>query len=157
MPLVDLCRSVAPDLAGVQVDITKFPRKGSLSLLGCSVSGNQNFVCFVRDGMSDQLTAGITLHELAHWLDGTADPKATRRDQHGPRFIRACIHLAHRARIHPRLLRVCGAAYNLSSLRDYVTALGREPREQAAAPIRSILNSPAPAAFVRLWEEDASR
>jgi hypothetical protein len=77
---------------------------------------------------------------------------------HGQRFIRAALHLRHRA----EAAGVCiGAAlvcpnrqYGLSHVNAYRAALGDEPIRLADARIRDVLASPPPQDFSRLWADD---
>jgi hypothetical protein len=77
---------------------------------------------------------------------------------HGQRFIRAALHLRHRAEaagvcIGPAL--VCpNRQYALSHANAYRAALGDEPVRLADARIRDVLASPPPEAFSRLWADD---
>ncbi len=105
----------------------------------------------------------VPLNEFTDdWL-----PSTKRKDKpapwhaHADRFIRAAIHVAYRAsqlghHTLPADLQVAGRFYGLSHARRYALALGDEPRELAELPIRSILDSPAPAAFDRLWADDTA-
>lgn len=129
-----------------------------------------------------------TLHELAHALERTVfasdwepvgDDAAMLRhaydthvvsehvpsmvgpwnDGHGDRFVRACLHLYHRARgvLAPvyDVDRLCaGTFYGLSSARLYLDALTGEPELLRDAPIRDILATPAPAEFAELFARD---
>jgi hypothetical protein len=97
----------------------------------------------------------VLLHEFAHWLDGSWEG-------HGLRFIRACGHLAWRARQHGhqynlRDLGATGEGYGLSHASHYSQALGNEPRAMADLPIRQILDSPPPTAFAQLWANDTRK
>jgi len=77
---------------------------------------------------------------------------------HGQRFIRAALHLRHRAEASG----VCIAAapicpnrdYGLSHANAYYAALGDEPVRLADARIRDVLASPPPEEFSRLWADD---
>jgi len=77
---------------------------------------------------------------------------------HGERFLRAALHLRHRAEaagvcIGPAL--ICpNREYGLSHANVYQRALGDEPIRLADACIRDILVGPPPAEFSRLWADD---
>jgi hypothetical protein len=77
---------------------------------------------------------------------------------HGERFIRAALHLCHRAEaagvcIGPAL--VCpNRDYGLSHANAYQAALGDEPVRLADAGIRDVLAGPPPEEFSRLWADD---
>jgi hypothetical protein len=80
---------------------------------------------------------------------------------HEARFIRAAVHLQHRASIAGVTVapsRLCaGREYGLSSANQYRNALGDEPCRLAADSIRELLDRHPPEAFSRLWAEDAAR
>jgi hypothetical protein len=77
---------------------------------------------------------------------------------HGDRFLRAALHLCHRAELTGAWVptaQVCGGwRYRLSPARAYRAALGDEPRRLTGAAIRDVLDSPAPGPFARLWAAD---
>ena len=85
-------------------------------------------------------------------------PERPGLQDHGERFIRAALHLRHRAEIAgvaigPTL--VCrNRDYGLSHANAYPAALGDEPVRLADARIRDVLASPPPAEFSRLWADD---
>jgi hypothetical protein len=82
-------------------------------------------------------------------------------EKHGLRFIRAALHLHHRAQrlgihIPLRLLNVAGLRYGLSPAGYYAIALGEEIRREAGAPLRPLLNTEPPAAAARLFALDTT-
>jgi hypothetical protein len=85
-------------------------------------------------------------------------PERPGLQDHGERFIRAALHLRHRAEaagvcIGPAL--VCpNRLYGLSHANAYRDALGDEPVRLADARIRDVLASPPPEEFSRLWADD---
>ena len=103
---------------------------------------------------------------LAFWCEifHPEKPKAPKYHpipwaMHGPRFIRACIHvvkrmIAQRDGLHLGSTCVAGPYYGLSSHWSYADALADEPEQLAHLPIRSILATPPPVAFTALWEKD---
>lgn len=80
---------------------------------------------------------------------------------HGHRFIRAALHLRHRAEVLGTLVPMfgycAGAYYGLSHPNRYREALGDEPVRLADRRIRDILDTPYPKAFWRLWSTDVAR
>lgn len=126
------------------------------------------------------------LHELAHILDrpalfkdrtgvdpakikfeslvvGRVSKQPPRKDLppyfgHGIQFIRACLHLRHRAGlegIHIAANNLCaGWQYGLSHANIYDLALGNEPARMIDATFREILTSPPPAPFRERWKRD---
>jgi hypothetical protein len=80
---------------------------------------------------------------------------------HGMRFIRAALHLCHRAKLAGFAItpsRVfCSSYYGLSHASCYHKALGTEPRRLIDARMLDILRSPPPKAFSRLWTADVVR
>lgn len=100
----------------------------------------------------------LLLHEFAHWLDGYSNHPGKPWGQHGDRFIRACSHLAWRARQNGQQIHfhdvIKTDAYGLSHPSHYSQTLGNEPRAMADLPIRQILDSPPPDAFAQLWASD---
>lgn len=81
--------------------------------------------------------------------------------QHDDRFIRAALHLHHRAdavgmEAAPWL--VCPTRdHGLSHWRAYHEALGDEPSRMFEASLREILATPPPEAFSVLWAADQAR
>lgn len=72
---------------------------------------------------------------------------------HDHRFIRAAIHLAHRAHIAPA--RVFNSSrYGLSGIEVYAEALGDEAIKLAEASFADILAKPAPEPFLEIWRAD---
>jgi hypothetical protein len=130
----------------------------------------------------------IAVHELAHILERSAlyhdrakvAPRQLRQEAagiarlvaadapdaekivpflgHGARFIRAALHLCHRAQAVGAWIAASrvfyGARYGLSHAAAYRKALGTEPRRLANVRMHDILRSPAPKAFSRLWTAD---
>lgn len=75
--------------------------------------------------------------------------------QHDQRFIRAVLHLRHRAERCGAMLVAAmlfndGPAVYVTPF-DYLLALQNEPERRIDAGIREILASPVPPAFARLW------
>lgn len=99
--------------------------------------------------------------------DATARPVARPDDvrpvaafdpAHGPRFLRAALHLRHRAarhgvRVGPGLV-FDARSRGLSRVNAYRAALGDEPVRMARAAIRDVLAAPSPEPFARLWADD---
>jgi hypothetical protein len=85
-------------------------------------------------------------------------PERPGLQDHGERFIRAALHLRHRAEaagvaIGPAL--VCpNRLYGLSHANAYRAALGDEPVRLADIRIRDVLAGPPPEEFSRLWADD---
>jgi hypothetical protein len=78
--------------------------------------------------------------------------------QHDLRFIRALLHLRHRAERHgvrlaPGILFNDGPAVYITPI-EYRLALEDEPEQMFDASIRSILAAPPPSLFVRLWNDE---
>jgi len=77
---------------------------------------------------------------------------------HGLRFIRAALHLCHRAKaagVEFGPSWICGGSgYGLSHAVCYRKVLGDEPRRLIDTRIIDILRSPPPKAFYRLWAAD---
>jgi hypothetical protein len=77
---------------------------------------------------------------------------------HGQRFIRAALHLRHRAEVAGVCIGsalVCpNREYGLSHANAYRDALGDEPICLADARLRDVLASPPPEEFSRLWADD---
>lgn len=79
--------------------------------------------------------------------------------QHGQRFIRAMLHLRHRAEAHgvrlaPAILFNDGPAIFATAF-DYLLALQNEPERMFDASIAEILASHVPPAFERLWLKES--
>lgn len=85
-------------------------------------------------------------------------PERTPLKDHDDRFIRAVLHLRHRAdvlgvEVAPAL--VCPTRdLGLSHANAYRDALGDEPIQLFESSIRQILASPPPEEFSRLWADD---
>ena len=79
---------------------------------------------------------------------------------HGHRFIRAALHLRHRAEVVgvpiPLYCYCAGNQYGLSHPNCYRDALGDEPVRLADTSIRNILDTEYPKAFWRLWTTDVA-
>jgi hypothetical protein len=131
----------------------------------------------------------IALHELAHFLESMAvrkfmgidelpiataqivqscaetldkPPAAEPWSMHGAIFIRAALHLAHRARaagfsISGSNMYIAGDCYGLSELRHYVSALADELDERFDERITQILPTTEPPEFARLFEADKAK
>ncbi len=88
------------------------------------------------------------------------DETAAPFQNHGLRFIRAALHLRHRAQAAGVLVTLSGCCagrrYGLSHLNLYRKALGDEPARLAGLAIRDILRTPYPKAFRRLWAADVA-
>lgn len=77
---------------------------------------------------------------------------------HGLRFVRAALHLRHRAarhgvRVGPGLV-FDARGRGLSHTNAYRASLGDEPVRMAHAAIRDVLATPLPEPFARLWADD---
>jgi len=128
--------------------------------------------------------AGVCLHEFAHWLDlpvpfdapelatvgrtmmatwshlpvaerSYFDATAPRWHLHGDRFVRACCHLAHRARriddsISPRHLRF-SSPYVCFPEECWLSVLADEL--DYGGSIRELLDTEPPSEFRELWED----
>ena len=85
---------------------------------------------------------------------------ATPFQGHGHRFIRAALHLRHRAEqvgvLVPMFYFCAGSQYGLSHPNRYRDALGDEPAQMADTSIRDILDTEYPKAFWRLWTADVA-
>ncbi len=85
-------------------------------------------------------------------------PERIPLQDHGKRFIRAALHLRHRAYAAGTcigLAFVCpNRLYGLSHANAYRVALGDEPVRLADARIRDVLASPPPAEISRRWADD---
>lgn len=137
----------------------------------------------------EYVTLGIVLHELGHILvrpqlyagRAQCSPErlkfeslviadaVTRQTSsvevkayfgHEAGFIRAVLHLRHRAehagvRLAPATL-CAGRRYGLSHAQRYADALGDEPLRLTDRTIRDILNMNPPPDFTRLWREDVA-
>jgi len=157
---------------------------GVVGLHSRSLAGDRGVIVVRRNTLPDNATAGlvidaIVVHELAHELLSEEQPQDLREfvqsivckhwrtwpihsglpwAGHDQRFIRALLHLIHRAAGHG--VRVCLPAafdhelYLLSSLEEYQAALGDEPRETDWIPLADVLGKPAPSAFLNLWSRD---
>lgn len=130
------------------------------------------------------------IHELAHILiaprlydePAKETPKTIRREarktaqylteempeggpppfpDHGSIFIRAALHLCHRAERNGVCIEaneVCaGYRYGLSHARRYQQALGDEPERMLDVPIARVVETTRPEAFDQLWKEDFRR
>lgn len=79
---------------------------------------------------------------------------------HGPRFIRAALHLRHRAELAgvpvPLYGYCAGNRYGLSHPNRYRESLNDEPDRLAGGSIREILDFPYTEAFWRLWTADVA-
>ena len=156
---------------------------------GCFVLGDAELAGLDAFDAEAYVTS-VALHELAHILDrppvdrgqeggdpnrllfeslciGRAvaqDPspvdEAASFEAHGLRFIRAALHLRHRAvalgALVPLYCYCAGSQYGLSHPLRYREALGDEPARLADRPIRDILAAPCPEAFSRLWAADVA-
>lgn len=135
---------------------------------------------------------GVLVHEAAHYLEQVLHPRRSRSPerlrafiegvaadpllrsyhlckgppaaaQHGAPWIRASLHLWHRAKqLHPGLTAdhcvIAGPRYGLRPPCDYAAALAGELLSRQELPITAILNNiRPPQAFVSLWERDAGR
>ena len=134
--------------------------------------------------------SGIALHELAHILERPAayrdrqgaDPLRIQFEAlclgdavsheptpaeiaapfqgHGLRFIRAALHLRHRADLAGTLVSIyyycAGTYYGLSHPNRYRDALGDEPAQLANMSIRDILDTEYPEAFWHQWTTDVA-
>jgi hypothetical protein len=108
-------------------------------------------------------TEAAAVVELWATRDETAPPDpAPWFDDHGAEFIRAVLHVHHRAM---RLLRfpidlatlLASESYGLSPLPLYVEALAGEPARLARKPFKAILTTCPPTAFAELWRVDTRR
>jgi hypothetical protein len=81
---------------------------------------------------------------------------------HGADWIRATVHLMHRAarrgiRTLPAITLALDA-FKLSDAEGYIVALGNEPERMVDATFDAILSTPAPRAFTELYrQQDAAR
>jgi hypothetical protein len=154
---------------------------------GCIVVNDTDFGGMDAADIETAVSA-IALHELAHILERPAlyrdrrgeDPlrvqlealivgqmiaedTATAKpfDGHGAGFIRAALHLRHRADVAGMLIPLfyycAGNHYGLSHPSRYREALGDEPARLAEASFKQILASPYPTAFWRLWTVDTAQ
>jgi hypothetical protein len=153
----------------------------------CMVVNDIALVADVPDDLEPYFLA-TAIHELAHILEraelhsvrsepeparltfealviarAVAEPptEATEAAEfltHDDRFIRAALHLCHRAaRVGepvPLPLVWNRRCYGMSHVRAYQAALGDEPRRLADAAIRDVLATPPPEPFARLWADD---
>jgi hypothetical protein len=81
---------------------------------------------------------------------------------HDGQFVRAALHLGHRAKPHiPGLTFghiIDGSAYSLSSPEAYAIMLGDEFQTERDNAITNIVRDvPAPPEFVELWKSDVAR
>lgn len=140
--------------------------------------GRRAFVAILRDDVLPNAAALVNtaLHELAHDLTTLSVPAANKpiealgtlgtltvaslpatlpdsADEHDAKFFRCAAHVAHRSRL-------AGWSTTLPDLQPcrprILQAIGDEPRERETEPINAILATPAPAAFVRLWQRAAA-
>lgn len=130
-------------------------------------------------GTAAALFDGITIHEVAHLVAMKLTPDVCQgfhgRDLraavarplkieavtwlgHDANFIRAMLHLVHRAasRGHSVSLPLafCHKSYGLSSAQQYAIALGDECSAGSWLPLSEALARPMPDAFKSLWMAD---
>jgi len=156
----------------------------------CMVIGDTKFSARMEADEMELAFFSIALHELAHIIERPrlyherqgVDPMrllfealcvgravaeelsphaaAAATEVHGLRFIRAMLHLRHRAALAGALIPLYGYCadrqYGLSHPNRYREALGDEPARLANRRIREILDAELPEAFSRLWAEDAA-
>jgi hypothetical protein len=106
--------------------------------------------------------AGAIRRHMVAFIDGRKiDQVAETYEGHEARFIRAAMHLHHRAqRIGVRLVQqlvVNPCLYGLSWIGDYHDAIGREPEVWSDVPLLKVLDRPAPRRLQRLWLSDVER
>ncbi|MBM3984031.1 MAG: hypothetical protein FJ304_27950 [Planctomycetes bacterium] len=153
----------------------------------CMVVNDIALVADVPEDLEPYFLA-TAIHELAHILErpelysGRSEPEPARLTfealviaravaepptdvteaaeflTHDERFIRAALHLCHRAaRVGepvPLSLVWNHRCYGMSHVRAYRAALDDEPRRMADARIRDVLATPPPEPFARLWADD---
>lgn len=115
----------------------------------------------------------------AEWLELTTAWASHKRESkvtpawmfgHGKEFVRTCLHLHFRAIWHWHAARVerwqsltiehlrfAGGGYHLSDPHEYKRALGKEAGVMLDATFAEILSTPAPPAFLELFEADYRR
>jgi hypothetical protein len=80
---------------------------------------------------------------------------------HGWQFLRACLHLGHRARTVGAAIEDIDVfaihSYRLSPVYKYSTAIGDEPERLAESTFRQIWDTPPPKEFANLWRKDVLR
>ena len=114
----------------------------------------------------DHPDAAFTAAHALNFLRATPDewpaesgPQAPRpMAGHGKRWIRAALHLHHRAACLgvklPRHYIAQTSFYGLSPIGDYAAALGDEPARMVQASFKQIRRQPMPPAFIELWDAD---
>jgi len=75
---------------------------------------------------------------------------------HDARWIRRCIHLAHRAGIPLEEMNVAGPSYGLSMPENYRVELGAEPSYLSHQTFAEIAATPMPPRFARLFANDVA-
>ena len=103
---------------------------------------------------------------LAFWCQifqpekpGVPSDLLKRWTMHGPKFIRASIHVVGRLitlrdGLDLNVVGVAGSYYGLTHPHTYAAALGDEVDRCAGRPIREVLAEPLPEAFAKLWAAD---
>lgn len=112
------------------------------------------------DDLEDHSPAYIAFAKLIVEQTAPMPPGPTGHDLHGHcwQFVRACLHLAHRARaagVDVDDASVCTTSeYGLSPTFRYASALGDEPQRLDRCGFREIWDTPPPEEFARLWRKD---
>lgn len=113
-----------------------------------------------------QIAQDIGPGRMNEWADRVRDlfrqPQWMRGGDHGMTWIRATLHLVHRAQRQgiapdPGECFIAGAAYGLSPAGAYWRALAPEIAAAEFRPVAEILQAPAPSEFVKLWETDTAQ
>ncbi len=89
-------------------------------------------------------------------INGLATDDTPQWAGHGPRFLRAAIHVHYRmasAGVHRSAgsMYLAGSNYGLSPGDHYIEALGNEPMHWRDRPIVDLCDEPLPERFKRLW------
>jgi hypothetical protein len=119
-----------------------------------TMTPEENAACALPAQKLDQLSA-------ADEPDAPKAKHATPWFAHEDRFIRAGLHVLYRAgnfghRTTPQAMSIACVKYGLSAGQRYALALGSEARDREHESFRSILDSPVPVAFDRLWQADTA-
>lgn len=114
-------------------------------------------------GYSPVVDSVLSHDALVECLSATMPAPLAPWFAHEAGFIRAAIHVSHRAQLHgfingtPTNLTIAGNRYGLSPVGRYCEALGDEPQRRQEEPIAEILLTNSPIEFDALFTSDTQQ